>query len=58
LPLISTLDEIQRGSCKAGFLLARLHLEAGELHGADDLIELGSAILGLREGEARSLHGL
>jgi hypothetical protein len=35
----SALDDIQRKPGEAGFLVSRLHIEAGEVHGADHLVE-------------------
>src|SRR5580698_1566635 len=35
----SAFDHIQRETREAGLLVARLHIEAGEIHRADDLIE-------------------
>jgi len=35
----SALDDVQREAGEAGFLVARLHIEAGEVHGSNDLVE-------------------
>src|SRR5580704_7451187 len=53
----STLDYVQRKACEAGLLVARLHIEAGEIHGANHLVERDLVRFGLVHRQARGLHG-
>ena len=54
----SALDDIQGKAGKAGLFVARLHIQARQVHGADDLIERYLVCLGLVERDARCMYGL
>ena len=51
------LDDVEGQAAEGGFLVARLHVEAGAVHGFDDLVERELVGVGVGEGEAGGVDG-
>src|SRR5215469_9920183 len=54
----SAFDDVERKTGQACFLVARLHIEAGQVHGADHLVERDLVTLLLVQRDAGGMHGL
>ncbi len=46
------LDDVESEAGERGLLVARLHIEAGLVHGGDDLVERKLVVAGLMHGHA------
>src|SRR5580698_4889169 len=57
-PFVSALDDVEGESGERGLLVAGLHIEAGEVHGANDLIERDLMFFRLLHGNAGGVDGL
>src|SRR6202020_1924100 len=55
--MMSTLDDVEGETGEGGFFVAGLHVEAGLVHGGDDLVEGELVIAGLVHDDAGGVDG-
>ena len=54
---LSALDDVEGEAGERGFFVARLHVEAGLVHGGDDLVEREFVVAGFVHGHAAGVDG-
>jgi hypothetical protein len=54
----SAFDDVEGQAGEAGLFVAGLHVEAGLIHGGDDLVEREFVVSGLVHGHAAGVDGL